>query len=86
MVERAAALKSLKIGGRLMLDAAMYDRDDVDLSSGAEVRRGWLYVKGEIDDEWSFKGQFEFRGSASAEKNGGEVDVDIVQVRAQIDF
>ncbi|MBL7077144.1 MAG: porin [Kiritimatiellae bacterium] len=66
VVDRATALKSLKIGGRLMLDAAAYDSDDVDLNSGTEVRRGWLYAKGKIDDDWFFKGQYAFPASGSA--------------------
>ncbi len=65
-IERAAALESLEIGGRLMFDAAAYDSDDVDLSSGTEVRRGRLYVKGAIDEDWFFKGQYEFTASGSS--------------------
>jgi phosphate-selective porin OprO/OprP len=67
VVERTAALKSLKFGGRLMLDAAVYDSDDIDLNSGTEVRRGRLFAKGKIDDDWFFKGQYEFTGSGSGE-------------------
>ncbi len=67
VVERAAALKSLKLGGRLMLDAAVYDSDDVDLNSGTEVRRGRLYASGRIDDAWFFKGQYEFTGTGSGQ-------------------
>jgi phosphate-selective porin OprO/OprP len=67
VVERTSALKSLKMGGRLMLDAAAYDSDDVDLSSGTEVRRGRIFAKGAFDDDWFFKGQYEFTATGSGQ-------------------
>ncbi|MDP6630526.1 MAG: porin [Kiritimatiellia bacterium] len=66
-VTRTSALKSLKIGGRLMLDAATYDSDDVDLSSGTEVRRGRLFAKGTFDDDWFFKGEYDFTATGSGQ-------------------
>jgi len=49
-----------RIGGRIMVDAAAYDEDQVDLGSGAEIRRARLYMSGKWLKAWAFKLQYEF--------------------------
>jgi len=54
-------------GGRLMLDYAWFDDDRDD---GGEVRRGRLYAKGKIGDNWDYKIQFEFSGDSPELRDG----------------
>jgi len=65
LVEHSSAFDAIKIGGRLMVDAALYDSDDVELSSGTEVRRGRIFVKGTLNDDWFFKAQYELTASGA---------------------
>jgi phosphate-selective porin OprO/OprP len=57
--DEGKAYPAVSIGGRLMIDAAAYDSDDVDLTSGAEVRRARVYVGGEVRPDWFFKLQYD---------------------------
>jgi phosphate-selective porin OprO/OprP len=54
---------TVRVGGRFMIDAATYDSDEVDLSSGTEVRRARLFAKGKIGPDWFYKAQYEFTSS-----------------------
>ena len=54
---------TVKIGGRLMIDAAVYDSDDVDLNNATEVRRARLSAKGSIGEKWFYKAEYEFTDS-----------------------
>ena len=49
-----------RIGGRLQLDAAVYDEDDRDLGSGTKVREARLYFAGKVYEDWRFKTQINF--------------------------
>ncbi|MBT3294547.1 MAG: porin [Verrucomicrobia bacterium] len=64
-VAHSSAFDAIKIGGRLMVDVALYDSDDVELSSGTEVRRGRIFVKGALNEDWFFKAQYEFTASGA---------------------
>jgi phosphate-selective porin OprO/OprP len=58
-----------RIGGRLQLDAAVYDEDNRDLGSGTKVRRARLYFAGKVYEDWRFKTQFDFADNAISIKN-----------------
>lgn len=62
---------SLKFGGRLMADFALFDEDDalsgLGFEDGAELRRARLFMSGTIYDRVEFKAQFDFADGASAE-------------------
>ncbi|MBT5550763.1 MAG: hypothetical protein HOJ79_09830 [Nitrospina sp.] len=49
-----------RIGGRLMIDAAVYDEDDQDLGSGTNIRRARLFFAGKVYEDWKFRTQIEF--------------------------
>jgi phosphate-selective porin OprO/OprP len=51
---------TVQLGGRFMIDAATYDSDQVDLSSGTEVRRARLFIKGKMGPDWFYKAQYDF--------------------------
>ncbi len=60
----AGALKP-RIGGRIMVDAAVYDSDDVSLNSGTEFRRVRLFAKGRVAPQWFYKLQYDFTDAGS---------------------
>jgi len=49
-----------RIGGRIQLDAAVYDEDGTDLGSGTKVRRARLFFAGKVYEDWRFKTQLDF--------------------------
>ena len=58
-----------QLGGRLMVDAAFYDKDKTQLGNGAELRRARLFVKGTAYKDWFYKGQLDFAGSKVSVKD-----------------
>jgi len=55
----------LQVGGRIMVDAAFYDEDNVDLDgeNGTEFRRARLFVAGTMFHDWDWKAQYDFAGN-----------------------
>ncbi len=53
-----------KFGGRLMVDAANYKSDKVELESGTEIRRARLYFAGDLLKDWSYILQTDFAGNS----------------------
>jgi len=64
---------TVNLGGRIQLDAALYDEDVTELGSGTEFRRARFFVNGDIDDNWDYKLQIDFAD--------GEVDLKDAFVR-----
>ena len=58
-----------QLGGRLMVDAAFYDKDKTQLGNGAEIRRARLFVKGTAYKDWFYKGQLDFAGNKVSVKD-----------------
>jgi phosphate-selective porin OprO/OprP len=56
----AQADMTVNVGGRIQVDAAVYDDDDTDLGDGTEFRRARFFVDGNIDDSWKYKLQIDF--------------------------
>ena len=52
-----------QIGGRIQVDAASYDADNYEFTSGTEIRRARLFVKGRMYKNWLWKSQLEFSGN-----------------------
>ena len=61
----------MKLGGRVQVDAAWYDEDNVNLNgeNGTEFRRARLFVEGTMYDVWNFKGQYDFAGNEAEIKD-----------------
>lgn len=59
------------LGGRIQVDAASYDEDNVDLDgeNGTEFRRARLFVSGKMYDVWGFKAQYDFAGNEAEIKD-----------------
>ena len=51
---------SIKIGGRIQIDAATYNDDIAGHSDGTEIRRARLYVQGNLGKAWGYKLQYDF--------------------------
>jgi len=61
----------LQVGGRIMVDAASYDEDNVDLTgeNGTEFRRARLFVAGTMFHVWDWKAQYDFAGNGTDVKD-----------------
>jgi len=58
---------SFELGGRLMIDAAVYDEDKVKLGDGTELRRARLEAEGRLFHDWIYELGVDF--------SGGDADV-----------
>ena len=56
----AQAEMTVDVGGRIQVDAAVYDEDETDLGDGTEFRRARIFASGNIDDSWKYKLQVDF--------------------------
>ncbi|MCZ6826035.1 MAG: porin [Gammaproteobacteria bacterium] len=54
---------SVDVFGRIQIDAAIYDEDVTGLDSGTELRRARLGVRGNINENWSYKADYDFASS-----------------------
>jgi phosphate-selective porin OprO/OprP len=50
----------LRLGGQLAWDAAWFAADGTPMSADNEIRRGRVYLEGDLLDDWSFKIEREF--------------------------
>ncbi|MDQ2068367.1 OprO/OprP family phosphate-selective porin [Natronospira bacteriovora] len=56
----APAMASPEPRGRIHLDYAVHDEDNVELADGFRLRRARLGVSGSIDDNWSYQSEIDF--------------------------
>ncbi len=54
---------TVKIGGRIMVDAATYSEDINRHNDGTEIRRARLFAKGNLGEAWGYKLQYDFTAS-----------------------
>jgi len=66
----AAAAPEFKVRGRFHMDYGIHDDDEIDLDDGFLVRRAFIGVTGNINDDWSGIIEYNF-----AENNTGAQDV-----------
>lgn len=59
-VESADGSFEGQLGGRLMVDYAYYNDDNIELGSGSEIRRARLFAAGKLWKVWKFKVQTDF--------------------------
>jgi phosphate-selective porin OprO/OprP len=61
----------LQVGGRVMVDGAVYDEDNVELDgeNGTEFRRARLFVAGTMFHDWDWKAQYDFAGNETTMKD-----------------
>lgn len=51
---------TMKIGGRIMIDAAFYNSDDASFNNGTEIRRARIFISGDVGEKWFYKSQYDF--------------------------
>jgi len=56
----ASALASPEPRGRIHLDYAFHDEDNVEFGDGHRLRRARLGVSGSVDDNWSYQSEIDF--------------------------
>ncbi len=57
---------SMRVGGRIQADAAIYDEDTRRQNDGTEMRRARLFVQGKLWDAWKYKLQYDFVKTGSS--------------------
>jgi phosphate-selective porin OprO and OprP len=60
---KVSSKHKLRIGGRLQVDAAVYDEDVARHNDGTEIRRARLYALGDLGNDWAYMLQYDFTGS-----------------------
>ncbi|MFB3099883.1 MAG: porin, partial [Gammaproteobacteria bacterium] len=53
---------SIKIGGRIQVDATAYKGGFTSHNDGTEIRRARLFAKGNLGKAWGYKFQYDFTG------------------------
>jgi phosphate-selective porin OprO and OprP len=66
VVESSDGDFSLRVGGRIQADAAVYSEDTRRQNDGTEMRRARLFVQGKLWDAWKYKLQYDFVNTGSA--------------------
>ena len=61
---------SISLGGRVQLDYTFYDNDKFPFDDGGEMRRGRLFVKGKLAEDWDYKVQYDFAPDDPELKDG----------------
>lgn len=54
-----------RVGGRLLVDAAVHDSDNTDLGDGSELRRARLFAQGTLWRVWNYKFEYDFVNSGA---------------------
>ena len=65
----AFAQMTVNFGGRIQVDYTTYDDDNLPLNDGSEFRRARFFAEGDIADDWSYKGQYDFAGNEATMKD-----------------
>ena len=58
--EKAKSENSIRIGGRIQVDATAYNSDIAGHSDGTEIRRARLFAQGNLGKAWGYKLQYDF--------------------------
>ncbi len=61
---------TVEFGGRVQADATYFDNDKYDYSDGNEVRRGRVYWRGYVSENWDYRAQIEFTSDDPTIKDG----------------
>lgn len=61
---------NLEFGGRIQADSTNFDNDKFQYQDGSELRRGRLFVRGDLSENWDYKVQYDFAPDNSELKDG----------------
>lgn len=57
---------SMRVGGRIMAQGAVFNEDQQELGDGSEIRRARLFASGRLWKVWNYKLQYDFTGTGKA--------------------
>jgi len=66
----AEGTPNIEFGGRIQADNTDYDNDKFQYTDGSELRRGRLFVRGDLTENWDYKIQVDFAPDNSELKDG----------------
>jgi phosphate-selective porin OprO/OprP len=58
--ESADGAFKTQVGGRLQIDAASHNEDEIALGDGTEFRRAFLDIRGNVYENWNYRFQYDF--------------------------
>ena len=61
---------NIEFGGRIQADATDFDNDKFSYDGGGELRRGRLFVRGDLSENWDYKLQYDFAPDDAELKDG----------------
>jgi len=61
---------TVTFGGRLQLDYTFFNNDKFQFDNGGEMRRGRLFVKGKLSNDWEYKVEYDFAPDDPELKDG----------------
>ena len=66
----AEEFPTVDIGGRLQLDYTLFDNDKFEFEDGGEIRRGRVFLQGQLAEDWDYKVQYDFAQDGPQLKDG----------------
>ncbi|MDE0732676.1 MAG: porin [Gammaproteobacteria bacterium] len=66
----ADSTPNIEFGGRLQVDTTDYDSDKYQYIEGSELRRGRLFIRGDLSENWDYKLQYDFAPDHTELKDG----------------
>ena len=83
--QKLAQVKSsqptVTLGGRLHLDAGSVNAANIDHNSGTEIRRARLFAKGDLNENWGYKLQYDFTATGSSGIQDAFIDYKPLKIR-----
>jgi len=61
---------TLSFGGRIQADRTSFENDKYSYQDGSELRRGRLYIRGNLDEDWEYRVQYDFAPDDPELKDG----------------
>jgi len=76
-----AGKPTVRIGGRIQLDAGSVHEDIAAHNSGTELRRARLFATGTLDKDWGYKLQYDFTATGSSGLQDAFIDYKPLNIR-----
>lgn len=70
LVLAAESYPSIRGGGRIQADSTLFDNDKYSYQDGSELRRGRVYVRGNLSGAWDYRIQAELSGEEPELRDG----------------
>jgi phosphate-selective porin OprO/OprP len=69
-LQAADSIPNIEFGGRLQADTTDYNSDKYQYIKGSELRRGRLFIRGDLSENWDYKLQYDFAPDHTELKDG----------------